>query len=300
VTFSAPGTATIDGDTITIGTSTRREVDAALGTGVVDGDNAFRVYHCQSGVLVQYVDADGTLSTEPAASSSDVVARIVTVTGANAAAGTARLGELAPTVEGATVADVGDGEIRFSRVAGRSFLVDAAGVLTQIAAFKPQTGDLGNPGIWTLPIGLANDAQDLNNLGRGATFADFDALLGSDWDTTGEIGLVLATVQVRIWASAGIRIAGVCEGGFAAVCDETTPVSNVTLTPPFFGRDGALGIGATRAEIEAETGTGTVDGGVVVYGDPSPSGDALGVVYVQDSACVDRAAAFVFNYFNPN
>jgi hypothetical protein len=31
------------------------------------------------------------------------------------------------------------------------------------------------------------------------------------------------------------------------------------------------------------------------FGDP-----ALGVVYVQDTQCVERAAGFIFNYFNPN
>jgi len=162
-----------------------------------------------------------------------------------------------------------------------------------VTAFKPQAGD-----VWTLPIGLAADAQDIGGLGRGSTFGAFAERLGDAWDTTGEITLAggFIRVQVRIWAAAGVRIAGTCSRG---ACDETTTVSNVTLSPPFVGQDGSLGIGATRADLEASVGTGADDDGVIVYGEPSQTGDALGVVYVRDTQCVERAAAFVFNYFDP-
>jgi hypothetical protein len=73
------------------------------------------------------------------------------------------------------------------------------------------------------------------------------------------------------------------------------------VSPPFFGKDAGVGIGSTRADLEADVGTGAEDGDVIVYGNPGlfGTGDALGVVYVVDSQCVERAAAFVFNYFSP-
>ena len=129
------------------------------------------------------------------------------------------------------------------------------------------------------------------------------ALLGSAFDTTGVLTIAgrfgSVDVQVRIWAAAGIRVAGAGDGA----CGENTAISSITLSPPFLGKDGTVGIGSTRAEVEADVGAGTVSGDVVVYGDEDPFGlgdPALGVVYVEDTQCVERAAALVFNYFDPN
>jgi hypothetical protein len=106
------------------------------------------------------------------------------------------------------------------------------------------------------------------------------------------------TVYVRIWASAGVRIAGVCLGG----CGESTRITSITLSPPFLGKDAAVGIGSTRAEFEADVdnvqnGGAADSNGVVVYGGSSP---ALGVFYAQDGSCTERVAGLVFGYVNPN
>jgi hypothetical protein len=110
---------------------------------------------------------------------------------------------------------------------------------------------------------------------------------------------------IRIWASAGIRMVGRCP--LLSNCSDpgAVQIDTITLTPPFLGRDAGVGIGSSRAEVEADVGSGAArdDNGVVVYGDPSLTdflqrrgATALGVVYAQDSACVERAVGLVFNY----
>jgi hypothetical protein len=301
VTFGAAG-VTVGASTVTIGTSTRATVEAGLGVGQADGGNDFRVAYCGQGILVQYVDNDGTLSTSPAAAGTDVVARVLTLDGAAANGFGATIGQAPPERAATTTATLdGGGELRFFAEDGGSIVV-ADGVVTQITAFKAQPGN-----VWTLPLTLENDSQSLSTLTRGRTFADAAAVLGGAHDAQGVVSVpVLGNTLVRIWAAAGVRIAGRCSSNCAN--PNATQIDSITLSPPYFGRDGGVGIGSTRAALEADIGTGAGpdENGLVVYGDPSVSdfllrrGDtALGVAYAQDSDCVERVVGLVFNYVAP-
>ena len=295
VTFGT-GAVTVGGTTFTVGTTTRAEVNTALGEGVADVANAFRVTHCPNRLVFQYVDADGALTTEPAAAGADVLSRVLTLADSTATATNgAAIGGAVPDGIPTASAPVGDGEIRFFGPGGLQLLVDSSGDVAQLGAFLPQTANA-----WTLPITLESDDQALSTLVKGSTFAEANALLGDAFDANGVVdaGGFIGNVQVRIWSSSGVRIAGLCGRD---PCSDTTEISSITLSPPFFGKDGSVGIGATRAEVELDVGTGTEDGNVIVYGDSSGFGDpALGVIYVQDTDCVERAAAFIFGYVSLN
>lgn len=295
VTFGQGGVVTFAGGTLTLGQSSRAQVEALLGPGLVDDDNPWRAHYCAAGVRLQYVDADGTLSTSPSASSQDKVARVLTLAGSTATAQSpsATLGAAAPSSSPTAVVPVGAGEVRYYGPEGISLGVDGDGQVTQIGAFRAQDRD-----VWTMPLTLRADGQKLSTLARGSSFADATAILGDAWDGTGEINLGILRYQARVWYSAGVRIVGRCA---PSGCDEQTPISSFTLTPPFGGTDGNIGIGSTRTQLEAHLGeSGTDDGDVVYYGSSSAMGDALGVVYVKDADCVEYAAGFVFNYFNPS
>ncbi|MFZ9890008.1 MAG: hypothetical protein ACO3JL_21130, partial [Myxococcota bacterium] len=294
VSFGTNGVVTFSGGTLTLGQSSRAQVEALLGAGLNDDDNPWRTHYCAAGVRIQYVDADGSLSTSPSASQQDKVARVLTLAGSDATAQTpsASIGAAAPSAAPTAVIAVGDGEVRYFGPQGIALGVGSDGKVTQISAFRVQDRD-----VWTLPLVLSADGQKLSTLQRGSTFADAVAVLGDGWDGTGEINLGFLRYQARVWYAAGVRIVGRCA---TSGCDEQTPISSFTLTPPFGGADEGIGIGATRGELEAHLGeSGTDDGDVVVYGQSSASGDALGVIYVKDTDCVEYVAGFVFNYFNP-
>lgn len=295
VTFGQGGVVTLAGGSITLGQSSRAQVEALLGPGLVDDDNPWRAHYCAAGVRLQYVDADGTLSTSPSASSQDKVARVLTLAGVTASAQSpsATLGAAAPSSSPTAVVPVGSGAVRYYGPEGISLGVDGDGQVTQIGAFRAQDRD-----VWTLPLTLRADGQELSTLARGSSFADATAILGDDWDGTGEINLGFLRYQARVWYAAGVRIVGRCA---TSGCDEQTTISSFTLSPPFGGTDDGIGIGSSRAQLEAHLGeTGTDEGDIVYYGTSSATGDALGVVYVKDADCVEYAAGFVFNYFNPS
>jgi hypothetical protein len=161
--------------------------------------------------------------------------------------------------------------------------------------------------VWTLPITLENNDQRLSTLTRDGNFGDAAALLGTAHDTEGVLVVSGINVLVRIWSSAGIRIAGRCNNTCVSN-PNGAGIDSITLSPPFLGRDAGAGIGSTRAELEADIGAGNNNGaadsnGVVVYGDEDPLGfgdPALGVVYAQDGQCEERAVGLLFNYANPN
>jgi hypothetical protein len=297
LTFGNGGVVDVAGAALAVGTTRRADVEVALGSGTPDAENPFRVTYCSRGVSVQYVDGDGTIEQAPSPTGSDVLARVLTLPGAAAsAANGAQIGEPPPNATPTARVAVGAGEMLFFAPAGLSVLLDDAGDVVQLTAYRAQDRD-----IWTLPLVLRSDEQSLGGVARGATFAELADVLGDAPDATGVVTLSRGAgqvfVQVRIWASAGIRVAGLCDGG---VCNESTEISSITVSPPFLGRDQALGIGSTRAEVDAAVGTtGSLDGNVVVYGEPDLFGfgdPALGVVFVQDTQCVERAAAFVMNY----
>jgi len=281
-----------------VGTSTRADVEAAIGTGLADAVNPFRVTYCGLAARVEYVDADGAIALTGAAAATDRVARVLTLNGASAAALGVSIGAAPPDTAATATVTVGDGDIRFYAADGLS-LLSAGGLVTQITAFRPQDRD-----VWTIPLTLASDEQSLQNVDRDSTFGDAAALLGTAHDAQGVIavGGIVGNVLVRIWASAGVRIAGRCGSNCANA--DATGIDSITLSPPFLGKDAGVGIGSSRAEVEADVGTGEGpdSNNVVVYGDEDPLGfndPALGVVYVQDTQCVERAAALIFNYNNP-
>jgi hypothetical protein len=254
-------------------------------------------------VVVQYVDADGSISSTAVAATTDRVARVLTFNGAAATAVGASIGSAPPVRAATATATVGDGDIRFFATDGISLLT-SGGVVSQVTAFKVQDRD-----VWTLPLTLESNDQRLSTLTRDGTFGAAAALLGSAHDAEGVIavGGVVGNVLVRIWSSAGIRIAGRC-GSSCVSNPNGAGIDSITLSPPFLGRDAGVGIGSTRAELEADVGAANNNGaadenGIVVYGDEDLLGfgdPALGAVYAQDSQCTERVVGLLFNYATAN
>ena len=207
------------------------------------------------------------------------------------------IGQAPPAAASTATVAITGGEIRFHGPDGLSALM-VDGRVSQFTAFKPQTTNN-----WTIPLTLEDNDQKLGTLTRGSTFAAAATLLGSAHDATGQVVVASPigpiTAQVRIWASAGIRIVGTCLGA----CSESTAITSITLSPPFLGKDGTVGIGASRADLELDVGDpengGAPDSaGVVVYKGAGRT-PALGGVFAEGSACVERVGGFVFGYVNP-
>jgi hypothetical protein len=290
----ASPTVTTGGAVITIGQSTRTVVEDGLGVGVAEL-NGFRVVYCDAGIVVQYVDNDGSLSTTQTAGPVDVVARVLTLNGATASSTSPAMsvgGATAASPGAATSGDVGG--VSVYHTTGISALTNAAGSVTSLIAFKPQV----SAAAWTLPLTLTDDksTQSLGSLTpAGQSFAQAEAVLGDAYDAQGEIQVNnFIRLFVRIYASTGIRLAGICNGG----CSENTAISQITVSPPFLGTTtGGVGIGSPRTDVEGVVTSTATDGDVTSYGNTSPfGGGGLGVVYIEDSFCVERAAAYVLNY----
>lgn len=294
----------VGGTTLSLGTATRGQVEAALGgAGLAVGDNVFRAYHCAHRVVLHYVDDldNNGEFFQGVASAGDVLSRVVTlpladVTASNGVVqGGARATERAK-LTGASSYDLTAGGYDVSAADGMALVSDASGTVANLTLFKPQAADL-----WGLSVDVANARIGSGNtaLGKNDTFAEADAALGTAYDQQGmtEVNF-LADAQVRIYGAFGVRIAGVCTSN--TPCSPQTTIQSIVLSPPFLGEtaDG-LGLGASQAEIEA------------VYGQGSPSPDNadllvyelgnndLGVVYIEDEACVRRAAALVLAYRAP-
>ncbi|HEY4223788.1 MAG TPA: hypothetical protein VGO62_20670 [Myxococcota bacterium] len=293
---SNPAVVIDNGAPISVVGGTRQSVVAALGAGVNDGasgtaaGNVFHVDYCAAGIQVQYVDGDGTFdAASGAGANTDVIARIQTLPGASLTA---------PSVLATGSYSAGGGTVSFDAAKGVEEISDAGGALQSLVLFQPQPGD--NWGSH-LALNLSPDHESLGSLSLGDTFGDAIALLGDNFDADGtteiDVGITI-TVRIVIWASTGIRLAGICQHA----CDDNVTLNSIDLAPPFLGVDGSgVGLGASKADLEAELGAG--DGpdsnGITVYGSTGLQHKPLGVLYVQDSQCTERVATVIMGYTPP-
>lgn len=294
-----------DGAALVLGVATRAEVEAALGgPGITVGDNAFRATYCSHRLALHYVDdVNPSGIFEGGASAGDVLVRVVTLSGARASAsngaelGGARAGEAARLASPSAYATA-TGGYDVSPSDGLALVSDAGGAVISMTLFSPQPIDG-----WALPIDVAAGRVGVSGaqVGKGRTFAHASGVLGSSFEREGIQSLTsLLDVQVRSYAAFGIRLAGVCSRVFPnQPCDETNESDSVVLSPPFLGQSAeGLRLGLSEAEVETllgSPGRASADNpDLKVYDDTG--GEALGVVYVDDAACVPRAAALVLAY----
>jgi hypothetical protein len=293
----AAPTVTVGGTTVTIGSSTRTVVEDGLGVGIAEL-NGFRVVYCDAGIVVLYVDNDGTLSlSDQEAGPVDVVARVLTLSGATAASTTPAMsvGGAAAASPGASAS--GDfGGFSVYHASGVAALTNAAGGVTSLVAFKPQA----TAAAWTLPLTLTDNknTQALGSLSPGdQSFADAESVLGAAYDAQGEVQVNgFLRLFVRIYSSTGIRLAGICSGA----CSANTTISQITVSSPFLGTtSGGVGIGSSRADVQSVVTSTPTEGDVTSYGNTNPiGGGGLGVFYIEDTQCVERAAGYVLNFVN--
>lgn len=286
--------------TLVIGEATRTQVEAALGApGITVGDNAFRSFHCAQRVVAYYVDDLQSGKFQGAASAGDVLARVVTLADANAnitngvTIGGSRDDERAKLAS-YTSHEFAAGGFDVSPGEGVSLLSDDVGTVTSVTLFTPQSEDR-----WGLPIDVvtARIGEGNGAFGNSDSFAEGDVALGTAWDQQGVTNLVpfVLDAQARIYSAFGVRIAGTCSAG---QCDASSTVSSIAISPPFFGRTAeGIGIGSTRAEVEAAYGAGMASAERPSLFRYNTSGSLdVGIAYVPDESCVERVVGIVLNY----
>jgi hypothetical protein len=299
VVFSSSGanpTVTVDGGTaIAIGNTRSAAASVLTPSAITDAGNPYRTRSCASGLQVQYVDMDGVYDALTA-KQSDAVARIIAGPEAHATYGDVIIGEPLPAGTAGSRTDITGGAVIFQASEGMEILVDDDDTVVGLVAYKPQTSDK-----WTLALNLTPTGGSLGSLTTGSsTFADAASVLGTAYDSQGvatvEVSFFTQDVFIRTWAALGVRLAGLCDGSCSN--PNSITISSITVTPPFLGKDGAVGLGAPRADVDDLLGVNgnEDDNGITVYG-PSDLGDSpLGVAYMTDTQCEDRAATFIVGY----
>ena len=292
-----------NGDTISVGTSRRSDVESALGSGTPFGENEFRIIYCTLGIRIEYVAADQTGNISENTSSNDKVARIVTLSNSNA-----------QTDDGSTIGDLrsevianqsGASYESYQRGAYTFDFYGSSGLqyvfrddsLVSIALFRPQSVDGWGLGMDLMEAQiLSADGQDVLLETGSSDFNDVSDVLGSGFDSEGvfEIQQGIATIRVwiRVYAAFGLRFAGICS--LFGSCDEDAELSSIVVSSPFMGVDAnGLGLGSSREEVEASVGEGNEEEpSFYVY---SGQND-LGVYYSEDLECEEAASSFLLDY----
>jgi len=325
-TLVTTGTPGISGTrTFSVG-ATRADVLTAMGAAAETAAafNAFAVIYCAEGLVLYFADdlsASGTAAHEGELSPTDRLYKITafgnfngaTDTGTALALGdtateaTTALGTADFTGSGASVAGA-TGEYRFW-YAGHSVLL-IGGAVETMSVHAPQT-----------PIGTLDDAINFSTstigavsvsnilvaqipIATGSSLTQIRSAFGSapeaDGDMTITIGSLPINVVVLSYSVLGLRFSGPAS---QTQSGDSRKVYTAVLTAPFQGKDGAIGIGSARADIEARFGAATADApdseGRVLYRYNTGS-RRTGVYYVWDGACVQRAAVFIVNLIESN
>jgi hypothetical protein len=312
----AAPTVNVGANVFTIGVDTRAAVEAVLGTGVASTTTAYRVYYCDKGLVFSYVDDQSAGVMDGTANGADGLARVSATSNANASTSEgAAIGDLrtdaladmgAETSSSYTVPGDSGGQADFFYNVGLSFL-SLNGTVAGITAARPLGADhfglvLDLAGS-KLGAGGTEVVADFPLLRAGTAFSALDAKLGTAFDVEGDLTSGGNTYFLRIYAAAGIRFAGLCDGTDCSGAN----IQSIVLSSPFLGKDSnGIGLGSTRAEVEAlytvdSVQTDATSGAeMTVYeGDGLVVGNLkFGVIYAENSSCVERVAALVLNYID--
>jgi hypothetical protein len=282
-----------NGAPIVVG-STRATVEGAIGQGVKDQNNAFHVDYCSGGFQIQYVDGDGVFDqASSAGAATDVVARIVTLAGATVAV---------PNVTSDVTYTAGADAVDIASAQGIEQVLDATDAIVTAVAFKKQP----SAAPFTATFVATANGQSISGLQVGqATFANVKTTLGAAFDADGQSQISTPfgniTIRTLIYASTGIRVAGLCSGTDCS--DGSVTLNTIVLSPPFGGKDANnLTLGSAESDFDAANlgaKSGPDANGVTIYGTTGIGNSPTGVVYVQDStsaACTERAAAIILGY----
>lgn len=290
---------------LTLGESTRSLVEAAFGTPVTT-DNPFRAWYCAHGVRVEYVDDVSGSDFEGTASPADVVARVVTLSGAVVSSsnevtlGVTRAFAQAQLTTPLSV-DLEYGGFDASATDGMTAISDDDGIVTTLALFVPQAAAL-----WNLSIDVASAAigAGATRVARSDALSTADAALGTGYDAQGivsvDVGSFNLDFLVRIYAAYGIRLVAACPVLESCNADSAN-IQQIVLSPPFIGEaPNGQGLGDLEESFVAAYGAGQVSSqseDVMKY--TGTGGRTLGVAYVTDAACQRRAGAVLLNYTDP-
>jgi hypothetical protein len=138
----------------------------------------------------------------------------------------------------------------------------------------------------------------------GSTLTQIRAAFGAAPDADGDMSVTIGAIPVNVvvlsYSVLGLRFSGPASQTAAG---ESRKVYTAVVTSPFQGKDGTIGIGSSRADVETRFGAGTAgtpDGeGRVLYKYTAGS-RKLGVYYVWDASCAQRAAVFIVNLIEAN
>ena len=130
--------------------------------------------------------------------------------------------------------------------------------------------------------------------------AAFGSTPEAEGEVTVDVGGNSVDLLMMSYSVLGLRFTGTSSqySGGNPLTGDDRKVFTAVITPPFQGSDNGIGIGATRAEVETRFGSAyasEMDAEGRTLEKYNAGGKKLGVVYVDDTACVERAALFFVN-----
>ncbi len=280
--------------------------------------NPFAVVYCSEGLLLYFADNLESASAQRGVLGDDDTLYKVTALGAfsgsSDGSSPVALGDSAGQVATALgTADQsnssGNDALRFW-YGGHSLLLQD-GVTTALSVFAPQSPsgtlglalDLAGGGIGGVQVRHTDIASV--PVASGSTLTAVRAVFGLTPEADGELTVTIASSDVDVlllsYSVLGVRFSGLASqySGFPPepVEGDARKVFTAFLTPPFAGTDSGIGLGSTRAEIETRFGAAyAVDQDGDRSMDKYQAGSRrFGVVYVENSACVERAGLIVVN-----
>lgn len=298
--------------------ATRTDVQTAMGAAVETAAafNTFAVVYCAEGLILYFADdlsASGTTAHEGELSATDRLYKITAFGNFNgatdsglalddtAAEATTAFGAADYTGSGASVAGA-SGEYRFWYAGHSALLIDGAVETISVHAPQAPTGTLDDAlSFASGTIGAVTVSHNtvVIPIPTGSSLATARSAFGATPEADGDMAITIGAIPIDVvvlsYSVLGLRFSGPAD---QTANGENRKLYTAVVTAPFQGKDGTIGIGSSRTDVETRFGAGTA-------GDPDAEGRILyrytagsrklGVYYVWDEACVQRAALFIVN-----
>ena len=189
---------------------------------------------------------------------------------------------------------------------GQSALVNADQI-SSISIFKAQSPSGTLDAVVDFAAGSVGSISVTNTtvatvpVPDGSTISETRTAFGAepeaDGDSSVSVGSNSVDVFVLSYSNLGVRFSGLANP-FMGPSGEDRKLFTAILSPPFQGKDGDVGIGSSKAEVEGLFGapydSEAGDDGTVLY-KYNVGQRKAGVIYTQDSDCTYRAIVFIVN-----
>lgn len=272
--------------------------------------NTFALLYCGEGLILYYSDnLNDTPADEGMPSGEDQLYKITAF--GNFLGGTAgvSIGDQATEAatafgaadfEGTTVTALGEIATYWFYNSGHSLLF----VDNEIVAMSLFRAQLPGTVDQTMDFAAATvgsiQASHSGVLATGSTLTQIRATFGDAPDAEGETAVTIGTNNVNLvvlsYSALGLRFSG---GATQIQSGDSRRILSTIVSIPFQGRDSnGIGIGSSRAEMNAAfgppVGTETGESGVTLHRYLTGN-RKTGVVYAEDSTCVERIAMIALN-----